>query len=81
MKQEYNVGWKEAISQLDDYYSPQVESLQDQILDLKRETENYGDLTTVASEDHQRQDDSEINQIIRSQPHHLASLSGGVFSP
>ena len=37
MKQDYNVGWKEAISQLDDYYSPQVESLQDQILDLKRE--------------------------------------------
>ena len=37
MKQEYNAGWKEAISQLDDYYSPQVESLQDQILDLKRE--------------------------------------------
>ena len=37
MKQETNAGWKEAISQLDDYYSPQVESLQDQILDLKRE--------------------------------------------
>ncbi len=37
MKQDINVGWKEAISQLDDYYSPQVESLQDQILDLKRE--------------------------------------------
>ncbi len=37
MKQDYNTGWKEAISQLDDYYSPQVEALQDQILDLKRE--------------------------------------------
>ena len=37
MKQETNIGWKEAISQLDDYYSPQVEALQDQIVDLKRE--------------------------------------------
>ena len=37
MKQDINAGWKEAINQLDDYYSPQVESLQDQILDLKRE--------------------------------------------
>jgi len=37
MKQEQNIGWKEALTQLDDYYSPQVESLHDQIMDLKRE--------------------------------------------
>jgi len=37
MKQEQNIGWKEALTQLDDYYSPQVESLHDQIVDLKRE--------------------------------------------
>ena len=36
MKQDYNVGWKEAISQLDDYYSPQVEALQDRIATLER---------------------------------------------
>jgi hypothetical protein len=37
MKQDINAGWKETINQMYDYYSPQVESLQDQILDLKRE--------------------------------------------
>jgi len=37
MKQEQNIGWKEALTQLDDYYSPQVESLHDQVMDLKRE--------------------------------------------
>lgn len=37
MKREENVGFIEAIAQLDDYYSPQVESLHDQIVDLKRE--------------------------------------------
>jgi len=37
MKREENVGFIEAIAQLDDYYSPQVESLNDQIVDLKRE--------------------------------------------
>ena len=37
MKQEQNIGWKEALTQLDDYYSPQVESLHDQIMGLKRE--------------------------------------------
>ncbi len=37
MKREENVGFIEAIAQLDDYYSPQVESLHDQIMDLKRE--------------------------------------------
>ena len=37
MKKEENAGWKEALTQLDDYYSPQVEALQDQIMLLKRE--------------------------------------------
>ena len=37
MKREENVGFIEAIAQLDDYYSPQVESLHDQVVDLKRE--------------------------------------------
>ena len=37
MKQDINAGWKETINQMYDYYSPQVESLQDQISDLKRE--------------------------------------------
>ena len=37
MKREENVGFIEAIAQLDDYYSPQVESLNAQIVDLKRE--------------------------------------------
>ena len=48
MKQEYKAGWKEAISQLDDYYSPQVESLQDQTLisSVRTRTTN---LTTVVS--------------------------------
>ncbi len=37
MKRQENVGFIEAIAQLDDYYSPQVESLHDQVVDLKRE--------------------------------------------
>ena len=37
MKRQENVGFIEAIAQLDDYYSPQVESLHDQVMDLKRE--------------------------------------------
>ena len=37
MKREENVGFIEALTQLDDYYSPQVESLHDQVVDLKRE--------------------------------------------
>lgn len=37
MKREENVGFIEAIAQLEDYYSPQVESLHDQVVDLKRE--------------------------------------------
>jgi len=37
MKKEENAGFIEALTQLDDYYSPQVEALQDQILLLKRE--------------------------------------------
>jgi|TARA_Y100000004_G_scaffold73744_1_gene82845 prefoldin subunit 5 len=37
MKKEENAGFIEALTQLDDYYSPQVEALQDQIMLLKRE--------------------------------------------
>ena len=37
MKKEENAGFIEALTQLDDYYSPQVEVLQDQIMLLKRE--------------------------------------------
>ena len=37
MKKEENAGFVEALTQLDDYYSPQVEALQDQIMLLKRE--------------------------------------------
>jgi hypothetical protein len=37
MKRQENVGFIEAIAQLEDYYSPQVESLHDQVVDLKRE--------------------------------------------
>jgi hypothetical protein len=36
MKKESNAGFIEALTQLDDYYSPQVEALQGQILDLKK---------------------------------------------
>ena len=37
MKKEENAGFIEALTQLDDYYSPQVEALQDQFMLLKRE--------------------------------------------
>jgi prefoldin subunit 5 len=37
MKKKENAGFIEALTQLDDYYSPQVEALQDQIMLLKRE--------------------------------------------
>ena len=37
MKKEENAGFIEALTQLDDYYSPQVEALQDQIMLLKRD--------------------------------------------
>ena len=36
MKREENVGFIEAITQLDDYYSPQVEVLQDRIKTLEQ---------------------------------------------
>ena len=36
MKKESNAGFIEALTQLDDYYSPQVEALHDQILGLKK---------------------------------------------
>ncbi len=37
MKQDIYAGWKETINEMYDYYSPQVESLHDQIMDLKRD--------------------------------------------
>jgi hypothetical protein len=36
MKREENVGFIEAITQLDDFYSPQVEVLQDRIKTLEQ---------------------------------------------